>query len=92
MLVHEGEIARIKSQIEHAKVNGDYDHHWLIKAETALRFKNVERQRLQFELGAVGRRIKDAQMAEGERRFSDTAKRVLPREVFDKILAEMAVA
>jgi len=84
------EIATIAAQVEHAEACGDYDRHWAANATLAKRHKAVERDRLQFKLGPLGRRIKDVAMAENERKFSDTAKRVLPRETFDKILAAMA--
>jgi hypothetical protein len=68
---------------------GGYDRHWFVNAETALRYKNVERQRLQNELGRLNREIKAANGWAQDRRFADIARRKLPPEIFQSILAEL---
>jgi hypothetical protein len=57
------EAADIKRQLGNAKATGNYDRRWFAAAESALRFKNVERQRLQSELGKVNEKIREADKA-----------------------------
>jgi chromosome segregation ATPase len=83
------EVTRIKAQLEHAEADGDYDLHWAANARTALRYKNRKLLELQSSLGKVSRQTKDVLIAENERRFCDTAKRMLPPDVFERIAAEI---
>jgi hypothetical protein len=87
ILTIEEDIVKIKSQLEHSEIDGNPDPHWAVDARTALRYKNRRIQERQGSLAKVNRQIKAARQDEIDRRFADAAKRLLPREVFDKILA-----
>jgi hypothetical protein len=89
LLVLGEEAADIKRQLGNAKTTGNYDRRWFAAAESALRFKNVERQRLQSELGKINEKIREAHGRAQDRRFADIAKRKLPPELFQSILAEL---
>lgn len=86
------DIASIKGQLEHAEIDRDRDPHWKVSATCALRHKSLARQRLQFDLGKLSRAIKTAQYEAADRRFAETAKKILPAETFNAILAEMVAA
>jgi hypothetical protein len=83
------ECTDIRAQLEHAEAKGDYDRRWFVNATTALRYKTQVKQRLQNELGRVNREIKAAKGRAQDARFADIAKRRLPPDIFQSILAEL---
>jgi hypothetical protein len=81
------DINNIRSQIEHAQARRIETGQcaspmWFAKANSALRYKNAEREAQQHELGKINRRIKD-------RRFMDIARRVLTEEQYIEIASQI---
>jgi peptidoglycan hydrolase CwlO-like protein len=84
------DTTRIKSQLEHAKANGNADPHWAASARTAMRYKNRKLQELQSSLGKVNREIKAVNAKAFDTRFIDVARRELPKETYVSILSQVS--
>jgi len=82
--------AKIQSQLDEAKtkafVDGQYaDRKWFRAAEHAYRMKGIEMQQLQQTMGKIVNSEKKKDAARFERVFMETARSMMPREVFNDI-------
>jgi len=97
------EIARIKEQLERSRARPiseiDADQHeWIVRANRALRHKNIDLLKINQELGALNRAIKQERHAANEsgrneysERFIAVARQVLAKETFLAISAAAAL-
>ena len=84
------EVINIKTQVDTAKSNscaGEYsDPKWFRDATHAMRMKNLTLQGLYREKGRRKQQEKEDRCSRFERIFTEEAKRLLPDDVYKRIL------
>jgi hypothetical protein len=91
LLIVDEDIVAIDCQLEAAE-HKRVDRDWLTRCRAARKYKGLERARLQTELARIKRQIRDAENAGFDGRFKTVAKRRLPAELYQSILAEVCAA
>jgi hypothetical protein len=87
------ECLSIETQLDHAEVKrpttGEWaDGAWFVRARTALRYRKQLRAQLQERLSVLKRQERLHYARAWEHRFINAARRMLPHDMFNAIMAE----